>query len=282
MPCHDGAASQTRNRVDLEAQLSARLSRRTAELRARRTPQGDEQLEAALLCKFLRSYVPTCLPRPAWTRFAQLTEPTTQRKKGEIESQKAEAAQRIKDRYASHRAEKDAKKLVVSDKILTKTKARGRAGRATPFAGAPAMTKGQSLLNKARSGSAAQARLTTPARSATAGPNALGKSRMVANMLQPKTSAPRPMVAPKRITGAAQGLRDAAAWNQLGGTTTTIANAKSSSHSPSPDVRRHSSGPSINFFAPTSATARGTKRAHPASPTVTTSKTVRTSCSARK
>ncbi len=64
--------------------------------------------------------------------FLKVKEPKSWRKlyfrtKGEIEQAKVEAAQRIKDKYAQHRAEKDAKKLVVSDRPLMTRNARSGA-----------------------------------------------------------------------------------------------------------------------------------------------------------
>ncbi|SPO28918.1 uncharacterized protein UTRI_05037_B [Ustilago trichophora] len=136
------------------------------------------------------------------------------RTKGEIEQAKVEAAQRIKDKYAQHRAEKDAKKLVVSDRPLMLKAARSggrRFGMATAVAGA-SVSKGQSLINKARSGSAAQAKLTAP-RSGRIGFKTQGRSKMVGVEIAPEAAGVesrqmvKPMVAPRRIQGgASQGL----------------------------------------------------------------------------
>ncbi|SPO27894.1 uncharacterized protein UTRI_05037 [Ustilago trichophora] len=136
------------------------------------------------------------------------------RTKGEIEQAKVEAAQRIKDKYAQHRAEKDAKKLVVSDRPLMLKAARSggrRFGMATAGAGA-SVSKGQSLMNKARSGSAAQAKLTAP-RNGRFGFKTQGRSKMVGVEIAPEAAGVesrqmvRPMVAPRRIQGGgSQGL----------------------------------------------------------------------------
>lgn len=97
---------------------------------------------------------------------------------GKNEAAKAAAAQRIKEKYAKHKSDKEAKKLVVSDKPLARMGGPRRGG-APPWAATMGSSssgkmstadKGKSMLNKARSGSAAQARLTT-----TAGPSAFSR-----------------------------------------------------------------------------------------------------------
>lgn len=123
------------------------------------------------------------------------------RTKGETEQAKVEAAQRIKDKYAQHRAEKEAKKLVVSDRPLMNKTVRG-GGRRFGAAGTGGVTKGQSLLNKAKAGSAAQAKLTAPARGVF---RAMGRAQAVLAEIAPEAAGVRkmvrPMVAPKRIEG---------------------------------------------------------------------------------
>ncbi|KAN0061742.1 hypothetical protein ACQY0O_005734 [Thecaphora frezii] len=139
------------------------------------------------------------------------------RKKGELEEQKEEAKQRIKDRYASHRAEKDAKKLVVSDRPLMKARS-GRKVGAFGTSTAPG-TKGQSLIMKARSGSAAAARLTGGGGNNAFRPTTVGRARAVGSILQPAQVAQRPMVAPKRVSGQSSRLKEAIEWNQKNAST---------------------------------------------------------------
>ncbi|EPQ31178.1 uncharacterized protein PFL1_01366 [Pseudozyma flocculosa PF-1] len=135
------------------------------------------------------------------------------RKKGELEEQKAEAKQRIKDRYASHRAEKDAKKLVVSDRPLMKTRGTRRPGGGFATTTTPG-TKGHSLIMKARSGSLAAARLTGGGKNAFR-PTTVGRARAAGSQLQSSSPvAQRPMVAPKRVSGQSQRLKEAIEWNQ--------------------------------------------------------------------
>ena len=128
------------------------------------------------------------------------------RTKGEIEQAKVEAAQRIKDKYAQHRAEKDAKKLVVSDRPLMLKAARSGGRRFGITAGGGGASKGQSLMNKARSGSAAQAKLTAP-RNGRFGFKTQGRSKAVGVEIASEAAGvevrqmARPMVAPRRITG---------------------------------------------------------------------------------
>lgn len=135
------------------------------------------------------------------------------RTKGEIEQAKVEAAKRIKDKYDQHRAEKEAKKLVVSDRPLMIKAARSGARRfgSLAAAGASGVSKGQSLINKARSGSVAQAKLT--AKRPVMGFRTQGRSKAVAIEMAPEAAGVesrervRPMVAPRRIQGgASEGL----------------------------------------------------------------------------
>ncbi|PWY98729.1 hypothetical protein BCV70DRAFT_201520 [Testicularia cyperi] len=122
------------------------------------------------------------------------------RTRGEIEQAKVEAAQRIRDKYSQHKAEKEAKRLVVSDRPII-TKGRSSSSGFRRFGSGPAgVSKGQSLLNKARSGSVAAAKLTAPRGNAY---RAMGKSQAVGAELAPQQQRlVRPMVAPKRISAA--------------------------------------------------------------------------------
>ncbi|PWN48987.1 hypothetical protein IE53DRAFT_168960 [Violaceomyces palustris] len=174
------------------------------------------------------------------------------RKQGEIEEQKAGAAQRIKDRYASHRAEKESKKLVVSDTFLGKTPKRGGNGG---WGSITPVTKGQSLINKARHGSAAQARLTLT-KPATR-PSTIGRARAVVNQLAPGMASGatiRPMVAPKRVTGIPIGLKDAVAWTSIGepGSNTSVVVKGKASSSPAGTIAR-STSPVGQKWNPTSS-----------------------------
>ncbi|KIS67722.1 uncharacterized protein UMAG_10405 [Mycosarcoma maydis] len=137
------------------------------------------------------------------------------RTKGESEQAKVDAARRIKDKYEQHRAEKEAKKLVVRDRpMMAKTARAGgkKFGMAIAAAGAGGKSKGQSLLNKARSGSAAQAKLTAP-RNGRWSFQTQGRSKAVGVEIAPEAAGVevrqivRPMVAPRRVLDAAsQGL----------------------------------------------------------------------------
>lgn len=154
-----------------------------------------------------KKYTPTtpCIPLPrepkSWRRLYFRT-------KGEIEQAKVEAAKRIKDKYDQHRAEKEAKKLVVSDRPLMAKNARsgGRRFGMVAGAGGGGVSKGQSLMNKARSGSAAQAKLTAP-RNGRPAFKGLGRSKAVGAEIAPEAAGivaremVRPMVAPRRIQG---------------------------------------------------------------------------------
>jgi len=79
-------------------------------------------------------------------------------KQRESNEAKALAAARIKDRYAEHRAAREAKKTVVSDVSLLRPTARRAAPRTTPMN--PLQSKGQAMLLKARTSTAAQQRRT--------------------------------------------------------------------------------------------------------------------------
>ncbi|KAJ9474787.1 Elongin-A [Pseudozyma hubeiensis] len=135
------------------------------------------------------------------------------RTKGEIEQAKTDAAKRIKDKYEQHRAEKEAKKLVVRDRPMMAKPARpGGRKFGMAVAGAGGVSKGQSLLNKARSGSAAQAKLTAT-RSARSPFRAQGRSKAVGAEIAPEAAGVevrqmvRPMVAPRKVLGgASEGL----------------------------------------------------------------------------
>ncbi|CCF50758.1 hypothetical protein NDA10_007700 [Ustilago hordei] len=133
------------------------------------------------------------------------------RTKGETEQAKLEAAKRIKDKYVQHRAEKEAKKLVVSDRPLMVKNARSAGRRfglmAAGGGGGGGVSKGQSLMNKARSGSVAQAKLTAP-RGGRPTFKGLGRSKMLGAEIAPEAAGAevrsemvRPMVAPRRIEG---------------------------------------------------------------------------------
>ncbi|EST08997.2 RNA polymerase II transcription factor SIII, subunit A [Kalmanozyma brasiliensis GHG001] len=131
------------------------------------------------------------------------------RTKGETEQAKVDAAKRIKDKYEQHRAEKDAKKLVVSDRSLHKT-GKGTRRVGAPMPGTGGMSKGQTLLNKARSGSAAQAKLTGRPTNAF---RVQGRSKAVGVEIAPEAAGVvvkqtvRPMVAPRKVLGgASEGL----------------------------------------------------------------------------
>lgn len=116
--------------------------------------------------------------------------------RGQIEKAKGEAAQRIKDKYAQHKAEKESKRLVVSDRPLMK--ARTPTSSMRRFGTAGNASKGQSLLNKARSGSVAQAKLTAPRNPPR---RSLGRSQAAAAEMVPVPERTiRPMVAPKTIS----------------------------------------------------------------------------------
>ncbi|WFC97128.1 hypothetical protein MBRA1_003794 [Malassezia brasiliensis] len=72
-------------------------------------------------------------------------------KQQQIEAAKAAATAKIKGRYAEHSAQKDAKKMVVSDVNLRPARARAKAPKAP-------VTAGQAMMARARNGSAMQVR----------------------------------------------------------------------------------------------------------------------------
>ncbi|TKY89142.1 hypothetical protein EX895_001673 [Sporisorium graminicola] len=130
------------------------------------------------------------------------------RTKGETEQAKTDAAKRIKDKYEQHRAEKEAKKLVVRDRPMLAKAA--RAGGRKFGVAVGGVSKGQSLLNKARLGSAAQAKLTAPRNT---GFRTQGRSKAVGAEIAPEaagvgvTQKVRPMVAPRAVLGrSSEGL----------------------------------------------------------------------------
>ncbi|SJX64466.1 uncharacterized protein SRS1_15107 [Sporisorium reilianum f. sp. reilianum] len=136
------------------------------------------------------------------------------RTRGEIEQAKTDAAKRIKHKYEQHRAEKDAKKLVVRDRPLMAKAARAGGRRFGAVGGAGGVSKGQSLMNKARSGSAAQAKLTAPRNGRpVAAYRTQGRSRAVGAEIAPEAAGVevkpslKPMVAPRRVLGgSSEGL----------------------------------------------------------------------------
>lgn len=180
------------------------------------------------------------------------------RTKGEIEQAKVEAAQRIKDKYAQHRAEKDAKKLVVSDRPLMAKTARS-IRRFGTGPGAGGVTKGQSLLNKARSGSAAQAKLTAPRNGRPiSGFKTQGRSRAVGIEIAPEAAGietrttTRPMVAPRKIDGgASDGLARLKQFSRpLPGTEAEEAKARSAvSRRPAPKPPADASAENLDTLA---------------------------------
>lgn len=147
-------------------------------------------------------------------QVVQAKEPRSWRKlyfrtKGEIEQAKVDVAKRIKDKYEQHRAEKEAKKLVVRDRPMM-AKAARVGGRKFGVA-VGGVSKGQNLLNKARSGSVAQAKLTAP-RNGRSPFKTQGRSRVVGAEIAPEAAGVevkqvRPMVAPRRVLGgSSEGL----------------------------------------------------------------------------
>ncbi|GAC99885.1 pof4 protein [Pseudozyma hubeiensis SY62] len=143
------------------------------------------------------------------------------RTKGEIEQAKTDAAKRIKDKYEQHRAEKEAKKLVVRDRPMMAKTARSGGRKFGMTVAGGGVSKGQSLLNKARSGSAAQAKLTAT-RSARSPFRAQGRSKAVGAEIAPEAAGVevrqlvRPMVAPRKVLGgASEGLTKMREFSRL-------------------------------------------------------------------
>lgn len=92
------------------------------------------------------------LPPPAsWRTLYNVGVSLTQDKQQQIEAAKAAATAKIKGRYAEHSAQKDAKKMVVSDVNLRPARARAKAPKAP-------VTAGQAMMARARNGSAMQMR----------------------------------------------------------------------------------------------------------------------------
>lgn len=105
----------------------------------------------------------------------------TQKKQEHIEAAKAAATARIKGRYAEHSAQKDAKKLIVSDVAL-----RPRGGRHRTAPRVPA-TRGQAMMARARNGTAMQTRrmMLIPPRAPSR-----GFVRAAPSVRAPRTGAP--------------------------------------------------------------------------------------------
>ena len=91
-----------------------------------------------------------------------------------------QAMERIRGRYAEHRAQKDAKKTIVSDAILYPSRsAAQRAHAAAQAPLTPLQSRGQAMLNRARTGTAVQIRrgmLIPPRRNQHASSSALVRS----------------------------------------------------------------------------------------------------------
>ncbi|WFD49726.1 hypothetical protein GLX27_004411 [Malassezia furfur] len=106
-------------------------------------------------------------------------------KQQQIEAAKAAATAKIKGRYAEHSAQKDAKKMVVSDVNLRPARARAKVPKAP-------VTAGQAMMARARNGSAMQMRrmMLIPPRSGARGASAPARGFVRA------APAPRPCAAP--------------------------------------------------------------------------------------
>ena len=105
----------------------------------------------------------------------------TQEKQEHIEAAKAAATARIKGRYAEHSAQKDAKKLIVSDVALRPTRGRHRTAPRVPA------TRGQAMMARARNGTAMQTRrmMLIPPRAPSR-----GFVRAAPSVRAPRTGAP--------------------------------------------------------------------------------------------
>ncbi|KAI3623487.1 hypothetical protein CBS14141_003748 [Malassezia furfur] len=120
--------------------------------------------------------------RPEQLRELEAASPDKQQ---QIEAAKAAATAKIKGRYAEHSAQKDAKKMVVSDVNLRPARARAKVPKAP-------VTAGQAMMARARNGSAMQMRrmMLIPPRSGARGASAPARGFVRA------APAPRPCAAP--------------------------------------------------------------------------------------